>query len=73
MALSVVLGLLAGLTAPSTAAIHVDPMTHIRDDVSRIKVMMESVGGDLLLFFFGPFVVVVVMKVWQRDSVDGEA
>ena len=28
-----------------------DPMTQMRDDVSRIKVMMESVGGKQLASF----------------------
>jgi len=31
-----------------------DPMTAMRDDISRIKVMMETVGGPSYLIDFKP-------------------
>lgn len=38
-----VVSILLGMTAVQAAIL--DPMTAMRDDISRIKVMMESVGG----------------------------
>jgi hypothetical protein len=41
---------LSWLASGANGAI-LDPMTQMRDDVSRIKVMMESVGGKQLASF----------------------
>ena len=46
--LTSVVAILLGMTAVQTAIL--DPMTAMRDDVSRIKVMMESVGGICIRF-----------------------
>lgn len=41
----IVIAIFTAITRPVEAAI-LDPMTVMKDDISRIKVMMENVGGN---------------------------
>jgi hypothetical protein len=41
----IVIAIFTAITRPVEGAI-LDPMTVMKDDVSRIKVMMENVGGN---------------------------
>lgn len=44
-------GFVIAILITSTRTAILDPMTVMKDDVSRIKVMMETVGGNFLLLF----------------------
>ena len=44
-------GFVIAILITSTRTAILDPMTVMKDDVSRIKVMMETVGGNFFSLF----------------------